>query len=70
MDNWYILPNGNIKHMNGLELQPEKDWFPTAASMERYAEDCRLQGMPEALIVKTMMDLALDCETWTRENLG
>ncbi len=69
MNNWYILPNGNIKHVNGLELQPEKDWFPTTESMERYAEERRQEGMPEALIIKAMMDLAVECEAWARDNL-
>jgi hypothetical protein len=69
MNNWYILPNGNIKHVNGLELQPEKDWFPTAESMQAFTDAMRAQGQSDALIIKGMMDLALDGEKWVRDNL-
>ncbi len=69
MNNWYILPNGNIKHTNGLELQPEKDWLPTEQSMEAFSNALRAQGKPDALIIKAMMDLAIECETWVQENL-
>ena len=69
MSKWYILPNGNIKHVNGLELQPEQDWFPTEDSMEAFAEALRAQGHSEALIIKRMMALSLDCEKWVQDNL-
>lgn len=70
MTTWYILPNGNIKHINGLELQPEKDWFPTDASLAAYTDAQRDLGKSEALIIKQLMDLALAGEAWTQENLG
>ncbi|NYT63517.1 hypothetical protein H0A66_14460 [Alcaligenaceae bacterium] len=70
MTTWYILPNGNIKHTNGLELQPEKDWFPTPESMEIFAEQERGQGASEIQIIKYMMDLARDGERWVQENLA
>lgn len=67
---WYILPNGNIRNLNGLELQPEEDWFPTADSMEAFVEEQRQLGHSEAAIVKHMMQLALECEAWAQENLS
>lgn len=70
MTTWYILPNGNIKHANGLELQPEQDWFPTTESMERFTEHERSRGASDIQIVKYMMDLARDGERWVQENLG
>jgi len=70
MSTWYILPNGNIKHLSGLELQPEKDWFPTDASMDAFADAQRAAGKPEAEIIRMMMALAIDCEKWARENLA
>ena len=69
MSNWYLLPNGNIKHTNGLELQPEQDWFPTAASMQAYTDAMRARGQADALIIKQMMDLAVEGEAWLRQNL-
>ncbi|MGP1613914.1 MAG: hypothetical protein ACTS5Y_02455 [Pollutimonas bauzanensis] len=69
MTTWYILPNGNIKHANGLELQPEQDWFPTTESMERFTERGRGQGLSDVQIIKHMMDLARDCEKWVQDNL-
>ena len=69
MSNWYILPNGNIRHANGLEIQPEEDWFPTPASMESFTQAMRKQGMSEVLIIKHMMTLALECEKWAQDNL-
>lgn len=70
MTTWYILPNGNIKNINGLELQPEKDWFPTDASLAAYTDDQRNIGKSEALIIKQLMDLAIACEQWAQDNLG
>ncbi|NYT84312.1 hypothetical protein [Pollutimonas harenae] len=69
MNNWYLLPNGNIKHIEGLELQPEKDWFPTTASMEAFTDAMRAHGQADALIIKRMMDLAAEGEQWLRDNL-
>lgn len=69
MTTWYILPNGNIKHATGLELQPEQDWFPTSESMALFTEREREKGASDVLIVKYMMDLALDGEKWVQENL-
>lgn len=69
MNNWYILPNGNVKHTNGLELQPENDWLPTTDSMEAFADAMREHGQPDALIIKRLMDLAVEGETWLRNNL-
>ena len=69
MNNWYLLPNGNIKHTDGLELQPEKDWFPTEASMQSFTDTMRARGQADALIIKQMMDLALEGEQWLRNNL-
>src|SRR3546814_17811365 len=69
MTNWYILPNGNIKHINGLELQPEKDWLPTDASMQAFTDALRAKGMSDALIITAMMGLAIEGETWGQENL-
>jgi hypothetical protein len=70
MTTWYILPNGNIKHANGIELQPEKDWLPTDESAEAFAEGQRALGHGDVQIIKTMMDLALDCERWVKVNLS
>jgi hypothetical protein len=70
MTTWYILPTGNIKHINGLELQPELDWFPTAESMEIFSQRGREQGQSEVQIIKHMMDLARDCEKWAQDNLS
>ncbi|MGB6105298.1 MAG: hypothetical protein WBF88_15765 [Pusillimonas sp.] len=70
MSAWYILPNGNIKHIDGLELQPEKDWFPTAQSMETFTQAMRERGQADALIIKRMMDLAVEGEQWVRDNLA
>jgi len=69
MTNWYILPNGNLKHPNGLELQPEKDWFPTDASLAIYTDARREAGAAEEKIILELMELAIECEAWVRENL-
>jgi len=69
MTTWYILPNGNIKHATGLELQPEQDWFPTSESMALFTEREREKGASDVLIVKYMMDLARDGEQWVQDNL-
>ena len=69
MSHWYLLPNGNLKHTDGLELQPEQDWFPTEASMQAYASAMRARGQADALIIKQMMDLAAEGEAWLRQNL-
>jgi len=66
---WYILPNGNIRNINGLELQPENDWFPTAESMDAFVEAGFEAGQSEVEIIKQMMDLAIECEEWARTNL-
>jgi hypothetical protein len=70
MNTWYILPNGNIRHIDGLELQPEKDWFPTEASMAAFTDAQRAAGKSEVEIIRAMMVLAVECEAWTRENLA
>jgi len=70
MSAWYILPNGNIKHVDGLEIQPERDWFPTDDSLELYAASLRAAGRSEAQIAQAIMGLALECEQWVRDNLG
>ncbi len=70
MTTWYILPNGNIKNINGLELQPEKDWFPTDESLADYVDAERETGKPQEQIIKQLMDLAIECEAWARDNLG
>lgn len=69
MNNWYILPNGNVKHVDGLELQPEKDWLPTTSSIEAFTDAARELGQADALIIKRMMDLAVEGENWLRDNL-
>ncbi|HUG59503.1 hypothetical protein D3C75_1370230 [compost metagenome] len=69
MTTWYILPNGNIKHTSGLELQPEQDWFPTSDSMELFTQHERGKGASDVQIVKYMMDLARDGEKWVQDNL-
>ncbi|HEU0230279.1 MAG TPA: hypothetical protein VFR20_06890 [Burkholderiaceae bacterium] len=70
MNTWYILPNGNIRHIDGLELQPEKDWFPTEASMAAFTDAQRAAGKSDAEIIRMMMGLAIDCEAWVGENLS
>ena len=70
MSNLYIMPNRNNKQTNGLELQPEKDWFPTPESMEAMFAAQRALGTPDELIVKRMMDMAVDAERWLRDNVG
>lgn len=70
MTTWYILPNGNIKHANGLELEPEKDWFPTAESMQAFTDQQRDRGQSDLQIIKYMMDLARDGERWVQDNLS
>ncbi len=70
MTTWYILPNGNIKHTDGLELQPEEDWFPTAESMALFTERGRVRGQSDVQIIKHMMDLARDGEKWVQDNLS
>jgi len=69
MSAWYILPNGNIKHLDGLELQPERDWLPTDASLELYAQAQREAGWTETRILQRIMGLALEGEQWVRDNL-
>lgn len=66
---WYILPNGNIRHVDGLEIQPELDWFPTEQSLVEYAEVQRAHGSSEEWIVRRVMALAVECEQWVQENL-
>lgn len=70
MNTWYILPNGNIRHIDGLELQPEKDWFPTEASIVAFTDAQRAAGKSDAEIIRMMMELAVDCEAWVGENLS
>ena len=70
MTRWYILPNGNIKHMDGLEIQPEHDWFPTEASMMAFIERERAAGASEVQIAQRLMALAVECEEWARDNLA
>lgn len=70
MSGWYILPNGNVKHVNGLEIQPESDWMPTAESAERFIAAQREAGLSEGAILKAIVALAYDCEAWVQENLG
>lgn len=66
---WYILPNGNIRNINGLELQPEQDWFPTPDSLDSFVEEQRNLGKSEAQVIMHMMDLAIECEEWAQKNL-
>lgn len=66
---WYILPNGNIRHIDGLEIQPELDWFPTEQSLLNYAEAQRAEGNSEEWIARRIMALAVECELWVQENL-
>lgn len=70
MSGWYILPNGNVRHVDGLEIQPELDWFPTDQSLLAYAEAQRAAGCSEAQIARRVMSLAVECEQWVKENLG
>lgn len=70
MSGWYILPNGNVRHVGGLEIQPELDWFPTDASLLAYADEQRAAGRSEAQIARQVMSLAVECEEWVKENLG
>ncbi|UHL65427.1 hypothetical protein LSG25_05930 [Paralcaligenes sp. KSB-10] len=70
MDTWYILPNGNIKHVDGLEIQPENDWFPTDESLEIFSSAQRAAGKTEVQIIQRIMSLALECEQWVRDNLA
>ncbi|TEA78956.1 hypothetical protein [Allopusillimonas ginsengisoli] len=70
MTTWYILPNGNIKNINGLELQPEKDWFPTDQSLAAYVDAEQDAGKSQEQIIKQLMDLAIACEAWAQDNLG
>ncbi len=70
MSNWYILPNGNIKHLTGLEIEPENDWFPTAESLEHFSEAQRAAGSTEVQIIQYVMKLALECEQWAKDNLA
>lgn len=69
MSGWYILPNGNIRHVDGLEIQPELDWFPTEESLLAYSEAQRAAGCSEAWIARRVMSLAVECELWVQENL-
>ena len=70
MSGWYILPNGNVRHVEGLEIQPELDWFPTEESMLAYAQAKREEGWSEAQIARRMMSLAVECEEWVQNNLA
>ena len=70
MSTWYILPNGNIKHLTGLEIQPENDWFPTADSLDTFSDEQRAAGKTEVQIIQYVMALALECEQWTKDNLS
>ncbi|KAA0892977.1 hypothetical protein [Pusillimonas sp. ANT_WB101] len=70
MSTWYILPNGNIKNADGLELQPERDWFPTDTSMADFSDRQRALGKSEIQIIKRMMDMAIEAETWAQRNLA
>lgn len=70
MSAWYILPNGNVRHVEGLEIQPENDWFPTEASFQAYADKQREAGHSEAQIARRIMSLAIECEQWVQENLS
>ncbi|HEY9279068.1 MAG TPA: hypothetical protein VIP51_03255 [Eoetvoesiella sp.] len=70
MSNWYILPNGNIKHLTGLEIEPENDWFPTADSLEYFSDAQRAGGKTEVQIIQYVMSLALECEQWAKDNLA
>lgn len=70
MSAWYILPNGNIRHIDGLEIQPEQDWFPTEESLVVYLEQQRAASRPEAWIARRVMSLAIECEQWAQENLS
>lgn len=69
MSGWYILPNGNIRHIDGLEIQPELDWFPTEQSLQAYLDSQRAQGNSEAWIARRVMSLSVECELWVQENL-
>lgn len=69
MTGWYILPNGNIKNVNGLELQPEQDWFPTEESMAAFTEAERAKGKSDVDIIRLMMELAVQAEQWAQDNL-
>ncbi len=70
MSGWYILPNGNIKHVNGLEIQPEHDWMPTAESADRFIAEQREAGLSEGAILKAVVAMAIECEVWVQKNLG
>lgn len=69
MSKWYILPNGNIKHVAGLEIQPEHDWFPTADSLQVYSEAQHALGKTQVQVMQLVMGLALECEQWVQDNL-
>ena len=51
MNDWYILPNGNIKNVNGLEIQPDKDWFPTTESMMAFTDVQRALGKSDVMML-------------------
>jgi hypothetical protein len=70
MTAWYILPNGNIKHTTGLEIQPEQDWFPTKESLEAFYKTQQAAGKTEVQIIQYVMGLALECEQWAKDNLA
>lgn len=70
MSAWYILPNGNLKHMSGLEVQPELDWLPTPESLQDYAVLRRDEGLDEAAILHAVMRLANEGEAWLKDNVG
>ncbi len=69
MSGWYILPNGNIRHVDGLEIQPEHEWFPTEQSLLAYTEAQRAAGHSEVWIARRIMNLAVECELWVQDNL-
>lgn len=70
MSGWYILPNGNVRHVDGLEIQPEREWFPTEESLLAYAEAQRAAGQSEVWIARRIMSLAVECELWVQEHLS
>lgn len=70
MSAWYILPNGHVRHVDGLEIQPENDWFPTEESLLAYTDEQLAAGHSEAQIARRIMSLAVECEQWVQENLS
>lgn len=70
MSAWYILPNGHVRHVDGLEIQPEQDWFPTDESLAAFVDAQRAAGESEAWIARRVMSLAVECEKWVQQNLA